>query len=158
MFRDSYVLCVYVMDILCTFHTSELWLWYNMPVIIKQPKGICFCDYICIKHTQTWVSIQCVAVVFHSNNAYIPQSVGGCRIHRLNHYRGIRLPNKCPGYDNKQSDGEVPVMLELWGMQSTPSLPLLPMVAPERVLSMGQIELNCALILNWIAWNRTIGI
>ena len=44
-------------------------------------------------------------------------------------------------------------MLELWGMQSTPSLPLFPSslwpkeVAPERVLSMGQIELNCVLML-----------
>ena len=44
-------------------------------------------------------------------------------------------------------------MLELWGMLSTPSLPLLPgllwpeVVAP-RVLSMGQIELNCELMLN----------
>ena len=26
-------------------------------------------------------------------------------------------PNKCPGYNSKQSDGEIPVMLELWGMQ-----------------------------------------
>ena len=33
-------------------------------------------------------------------------------------------PNQCPGYDTKQSDGEVPV--KLWGMQNTPSLPLLP--------------------------------
>ena len=47
-----------------------------------------------------------------------------------------------------QSDGEVPVILELWRMQSTPSLPLLPgllwtrVVAPNSVLSMGQIELN----------------
>ena len=38
-------------------------------------------------------------------------------------------------------------MLELWGMQSTLSLPLLSgprwfgVVAPSRVLSMGQIEL-----------------
>ena len=38
---------------------------------------------------------------------------------------GKTLPNECPGYDTKQSDGEVPVMLELWGMRSTPSLPLL---------------------------------
>ena len=51
--------------------------------------------------------------------------------------------NECPGYDAKQSDGEVPVMLGLWGMQSTPSLPLLSgplwpgMVAPDRALSMG---------------------
>ena len=33
--------------------------------------------------------------------------------------------NQCPGYGNNQSDGEVPVMLELWGMRSTPSLPSL---------------------------------
>ena len=32
------------------------------------------------------------------------------------------LVNECPGYDTKQSDGKVPVMLELWGMRSTPSL------------------------------------
>ena len=47
-------------------------------------------------------------------------------------------PNECPGYDTKQSDGEVPVMLWLWGMQSTPSLPSLtgPLwpreVAPDK--------------------------
>ena len=29
-------------------------------------------------------------------------------------------------YDTKQSDGETLVMLELWGMQSIPLLPLLP--------------------------------
>ena len=45
-------------------------------------------------------------------------------------------------YDTKQSDGELPVMLVLSGMLSTPSLPLLPgplwprMVAPNRALSM----------------------
>ena len=62
--------------------------------------------------------------------------------------------NKCPGYDNKQSDGKVPVTLELWGMQSNPSLPSLPgpfgpgVVAPDRVLSIGQIEVNSILMLN----------
>ena len=30
------------------------------------------------------------------------------------------------------------------------------MVAPDRVLSIGQIELNCVHILNWIAKNRTV--
>ena len=35
-------------------------------------------------------------------------------------------PNECPRYDTKQSDGEVPVMLGLWGMQTTPLLSLLP--------------------------------
>ena len=47
-------------------------------------------------------------------------------------------------------------MLELWGMQSTPSLPSLAgslwpgVVALDRVLSLGQIELNCVIMLNWI--------
>ena len=71
-------------------------------------------------------------------------------------------PNEHPGYDTKQSDGEVSVILELWGMWCTSLLPSLPgplwpgVVAPERVLSMGQIELNWVLMLSWIAWNRTV--
>ena len=75
-------------------------------------------------------------------------------------YINIHTNNEYPGYDIKQSDGEVPEMLELWGMQRTLSLPLLPgplwlgMVAPERVLS--QIELNCLLMLYWIVWNRIV--
>ena len=46
--------------------------------------------------------------------------------------------NECPGYDTKQSDGDVPVMLELWGMRGTPLLPSLPgpfwpgVVAPDK--------------------------
>ncbi len=62
--------------------------------------------------------------------------------------------NVCPEYDAKQFDGEVPVMLKLWGMWSTPSLPSLPgplwpgVVVPDRIISMGQIELKCILMLN----------
>ena len=38
----------------------------------------------------------------------------------------IPLPlNVFPGYDTKQSDGEVPVILELWGMGNTSSSSLL---------------------------------
>ena len=54
-------------------------------------------------------------------------------------------PNKYPEYKIKSSDGEV-LALEILGMGSTPSFPLLPgllllgVVAPDRVLSMGQIE------------------
>ena len=53
-------------------------------------------------------------------------------------------------------------MLELWGIQSTPSLPLVAgplwpgVIAADRVLSIGQIELNCVLIRDWISWNRTV--
>ena len=77
-----------------------------------------------------------------------------CRIHWLHLCREVRPHQRVSWIDSKQSDGEVPVMLKLWGMQSTPSLPslqgpLLPgVVAPNRVLSMGQIELNCVLMLN----------
>ena len=88
---------------------------------------------------------------------YLPIYPSGCRIHRQHLCRGVRFPpNECSGYDTKQSDGEVPVM------QSTPSLPSLPgplwpgLVAPDKVLSMSQIELNCVLTLTWITWNRTI--
>ena len=44
----------------------------------------------------------------------------------------------CPTCNTKQSDGETLVMLELWGMQSTPLLPSLPgrlwprVIAPDR--------------------------
>ena len=64
--------------------------------------------------------------------------------------------NEYPGYDTKQSDGEVPVM------QSTPSQLLLSgppwprVVAPDSILSMSQIELNCMLMQNFITRNRTV--
>ena len=69
----------------------------------------------------------------------------GCRKHQLHLFRGVRPPtrNECPAYDTKQSDGEIPVMLELWQMWSISSLPSLPdqlwpgVVAPDWVLSMG---------------------
>ena len=50
-------------------------------------------------------------------------------------------------------------MLKLWRMRSTPLLPSLPdpvwpgVVAPNRVLSMSQIELNSVITLNGTVWN-----
>ena len=52
--------------------------------------------------------------------------------------------NEWPGYEIKPSDGKAPVVLELWEMQGTPTLPSLsgPLLPrPEKVLSMRQIEL-----------------
>ena len=79
----------------------------------------------------------------------------GCRIHQLHLCRGKTPPsNECPRYDTKQSYSEVPVLLELQGMQSTLSLSLLPgplwpgMVTPDRALSIGQIAVNCIFMLN----------
>ena len=108
-----------------------------------------------------WIKLQ---HFMNKNDVEVSYLVGwGCRIHWLHLCRGvIPPPNECPRYNTKQSDGEVPVMLELWRMQSTSSLsslsgPLwLGVVVPDRVLSMGQIELNSILMLNWIAWNRTV--
>ena len=62
-------------------------------------------------------------------------------------------------YAAKQSDGDVPVKLKLWGMLSITSLPLLPgpflhgVVAHNRVRLMGLIEMfniqtECKLSLN----------
>ena len=56
---------------------------------------------------------------------------------------------ECPRYDIKQSDDGALVMMELWGMRSTPSQPSLACpLCPGVVASMGQIELNCVLIQN----------
>ena len=47
----------------------------------------------------------------------------------------------------------------MWCTSSLLSLPgsVWPgVVAPDRVLSMGQIGLNCVFMLDWIVWNRTV--
>ena len=76
--------------------------------------------------------------------------------------RGKILPNKYTGYDTKQSGGEVPIMLELCGMQITLSLPSLPgplwprVTAPDKGPIYGSSKpwilkftiLNCVLMLN----------
>ena len=68
----------------------------------------------------------------------IAQSAGAVEYTDCFSAEGLDPPNECPGYDTKQSDGEVPAMLELWGMRSTPSLPSLPgplgpgVVAPDK--------------------------
>ena len=69
-----------------------------------------------------------------------------CRIRWLHLCCEVRpYPNECPGYDTKLFEGEA-LILELWGMWSTPSLPSLPgplwlrVVVSIKVLSLGQIE------------------
>ena len=95
------------------------------------------------KKIKTWPYEQIIYEQLRTHPGDCPVS-WGCRIHWLPLCRGVRPPpNECPGYDTKQSDGEVPAVLELWGMRSTPSLPSLPgplwpgVVAPDRALSMG---------------------
>ena len=73
---------------------------------------------------------------------------------------GVRPPNECT--DMTLNNLRVPVMLERWGMWVTSSLPSLSVplwprvVTSDRVLSLGQIELDCVLMLNGIVSNRTV--
>ena len=57
-----------------------------------------------------------------------------------------------------QSDGKFPVIQNIWEMWSTTPLPPLPGPLWHGVVAadMGLIELNCALMINWIPWNRTV--
>ena len=86
----------------------------------------------------------------------------GCRIHWLHLCKGIRYSQRVSWYDIKQSDGEVPVMMELWGIRSTLLMASFPgsrwhgVVEPDGVQSMDRIELNSVFILNWIVWNRIV--
>ena len=100
--------------------------------------------------TLCWTELSKITLTF--NSVYCPVN-WGCTIHWLHLCRGVRPPppNECPGYDIIQPDGEVPTVLEHWGMWSTLSLPLLTgplwpgVVAPDRALSIGWIELTAYL-------------
>ena len=72
-----------------------------------------------------------------------PSQLKGKNVLTASLHRGKTPPNKeCPGYETKPSDGEASA-LELWGMWSTPLLPLLlvPLWPGVRVSSIYQIEL-----------------
>ena len=60
----------------------------------------------------------------------------------------------CPGYDRKQSDVEDSVILELWGMRSTSSLPWLPGPNWTGVVAPNIYESNRIVChLNWVRTN-----
>ena len=108
-------------------------------------------------------------VCCHDNHIYNCPVGWGYRIYWLLLCRGVRPPppNECPRYDTKQSDGEVPVMLELRGMQSTPSLlpgPLRPgVVTPDKgpIYGLNRTkswfwQLNCVLTFKQRAYEKEI--
>ena len=80
------------------------------------------------------------SVTYPLSSSKIAQWAGAVEYTYCTSAEGVRPPQKCPGYDTKQSDGEVSIMLKLWGMQSTPLLPsisgplMLGVAAPNRVL------------------------
>ena len=93
---------------------------------------------------------------------FICPFVLGCIIHRLHLCRGVRPSNECPGYCTKQSDWWDFSNAAAVGNAKIPSLPTLPgplwprVATSGRVLSMGQIELNCVITLNWVVWCKTV--
>ena len=125
-----------------SFRLGMFWvLWYTNHCCLFNDKS---CLYICISNIYD-LSTHFLDRFFKKTElilVYCPVC-WVCRIHRLLLCWGVSPTNHCPGYDTEQSDGEVPAMLELWGMRSSPSLPLLPgplwpeLVAPDRALSMG---------------------
>ena len=139
-----------------------MWEIYKKKCIRLLLKSSLSVDYvpvyicICIRAVELWL---------YNTKMEHSGTVGwGSRIHRRHLCRGVRPPHQRVSwiYDTKQSDCDILVMLELWGIQSTILLPSLPgplwprVEALDRVLSMGQIELNCVLMLNWITWNRSV--
>ena len=124
---------VWIMNVMCTFVIFSIYIYEVLKLISVTMMGDVLMTFL------MFMSF----ILYRTLYEDCPVS-WGCRIHWLHLCRGVRPPlTKCPGYDTKQSDGEVPAMLELWGMRSTPSLPSLPgplwprVVAPDRALSMG---------------------
>ena len=126
----------------------------KVKIFKKKSWKLCFsfyCRYLLWKKT-TLIFFEIVTVTV--NLLILHSPVGWwCRIHQLLLCRGVRpLPaTACPRIDAKLSDGEVPLMLELWRIRSTPSLPSLPgpqcpgVVAADRVQSVIQncLTFNC---------------
>ena len=145
--------------------TTYMMKWYrNMTVhiYIKTKEEILKSFDQCRTCWNVWrVSLSWLCTISTYLGSFFCPITWGSRIYQL-HLYSPPTSNVCPGYDTKQSDSEVTGMLELWGMQSTLSLPSLlgplwpGMVASDGEISMGQIELNCVLMLNWIALNRTV--
>ena len=66
----------------------------------------------------------CYYVPFRVNNHGLPSQLGLWNTPTVS-LQMVNPHNVYPRYDTKQYDDEVPVMLELWRMQSTPLLPSL---------------------------------
>ena len=54
-------------------------------------------------------------------------------------YVSRHTPNNCLGYDIKHSDGEAPIMLEIWGMWSAPLLASLTSSLWPGVFALGRV-------------------
>ena len=71
----------------------------------------------------------------HDDDDVMTQSAGAVEYTDFFSTEGLDSPNDSLEYDIKQSDGEASVIMELWGMQSAHSLPLLPGPLWPRVVT-----------------------
>ena len=99
---------------------STIWWWWWSNAWRDYYKKRVFCKTLCGGRPQFW-SFRASEVGPSLPLLRLPSRQG------LSLQTGKTLPhNECPRYDTKQSDSDVPLMLELWVMQSTPSLPSPP--------------------------------
>ena len=91
---------------------STIWWWWYICA--------CVCVFVCVFSTRD-KSFHCI-----TTHQCVCQIGWGSRILRVLHWWGARYPNEFPVYDSKQSDGEVPVIQEVWGTGSSHLLPILP--------------------------------
>ena len=127
--------------------TDSLWLTPHseLTLVPWSVVNVTFSPVLLI--VKTWGWWHKVIITQHPHSQTSPPAEWAWALEYTDSLSALRPPpNECPVYDIKQPDGEAPV-LEIWGMWSTPSLPLFPglllpgVVGPDRVLSMNQIEL-----------------
>ena len=97
-----------------TFRLEYLILYNSVPIFVLD--------------RNTWYNIYCWLMIFSNSHQKecLPGWLGLQNTPTAPLQNGKISPNENPVYDTKQSDSEAPVMLELWEIQSTPSLPSLP--------------------------------
>ena len=138
--------CVRVSAYSCVYVNASAYVFMRTCILIHTHLYVYthLCVYSCFRvFVRTCTLVSMYIHVFNYNRLFA-QSDGAVKYNDCTSTKGKdTLPNECPGYDTKQSDGKVPVMLELWGMRSTLSLPLLPgllwpgMVATDRAIYRG---------------------
>ena len=162
---------IYIYIYICTQNVYVCICVYIYIYIYIYAHKTCMYVYIYI-YIYIYTYTKCVCVCVYEIYIYIAALreicpvCWGCRIHRLHLCRVVKNlpPKRVSWYDTKQSDGEVPVMLKLWGMRRTPSLPSLPGPLWSRVIGpiYGLNRTNAILMpnwivwLNWVAWNRNV--
>ena len=99
-----------------------------------------------------------ISYLFKHPVYYVVGSAGAVEYTDCIYAEGWDLPlNECLGYDIKPSNGDIPAS-EIWGMPNIHSLTLLTaplwprVVAPDRVLSMAQIE-QTKCVNKWVMLN-----